>query len=382
MLTVTAAGLAVGMVVVAQERDAARQAAAGERRMAVAAEAQRREADRERRRAEANFRQARAAVDRVFTRAAEEMAGQPHMDRIRRALLVDALEFYQGFLRQKGDDPSVRREAAQTYLRVGRIEVLLGRYAEALGPLGRGQALLEDLARREPGVAAHREDLAELHNLVSYTGNFIPDYQLTMEHRKRWLALREQLRREAPDEPEPLRREAYAHIAYGESLRHNGGRPREALEHYRRALALYEQYRADFPGAADDLELPAHANHWLGVALGDLGRREEAEQALRRAYELRKRQLAGRPQDPTARHKLAHGGAYLADVLMRSGRPGEAEDLLREAVRIGEGLLDDYPDNADYLRRAAVDYNGLGRLLSGMGRTEEAEAAFRRALAI
>jgi serine/threonine protein kinase/tetratricopeptide (TPR) repeat protein len=381
MLTATAAGLAAGMVVVARERDAARQAAAGERRMAEAADLQRRAADRERRRAEANFRQARAAVDRVFTRAAEEMAGQPHMDRIRRALLVDALEFYRGFLEQKGDDPSVRREATQTYLRVGRIEVLLGRYAEALGPLGRARALLEDLARREPDVPAHREDLAELHQLASYVGVNKPDHQLTMEHRERWLALREQLRREAPGEPEPLRREAYARIAYGEALRDNG-RPREALEHYRRALALYERSRADFPGAADDLALPAHANHWLGAALHDLGRGEEAEQALRWSYELRKRQLAGQPRDPTARHKLAHVGAYLAYVLTRSGRSGEAEDLFREAVRIGEDLLDDYPDNADYLRRAAIDYYQLGVLLSGMGRTEEAEAAFRRALAI
>jgi len=43
------------------------------------------------------------------------------MDRIRRALLVDALEFYQGFLRQKGDDPSVRR----MFLEEGRIAGLV-----------------------------------------------------------------------------------------------------------------------------------------------------------------------------------------------------------------------------------------------------------------
>src|SRR5262249_15905992 len=68
------------------------------------------EADKERRRAETNLKQTREAVDRFFTRAAEELADKPHMEKVRRALLTDALNFYQGFLEQKGTDPLIKHE--------------------------------------------------------------------------------------------------------------------------------------------------------------------------------------------------------------------------------------------------------------------------------
>src|SRR5205823_6495627 len=55
----------------------------------AAAEAKHQEtqANREREHAEINFRLAREAVDRMLTRAAEEMADKPHMEQVRRRLL-------------------------------------------------------------------------------------------------------------------------------------------------------------------------------------------------------------------------------------------------------------------------------------------------------
>src|SRR5271166_4604288 len=142
-------GLATSTFLIAQERDAASdaarresQAAAREHLAAKAADDQRAEAvrlaaeaDRERQSAETNFRRAREAVDRVFTLAAEKMRDEPHMEQIRRALLEDALEFYQGFLKQKGTDPLVRHETARAYVRVGSINMMLGRLDQTEAPL-------------------------------------------------------------------------------------------------------------------------------------------------------------------------------------------------------------------------------------------------------
>src|SRR5262249_55089057 len=79
-------GLAASTLLIAQERDAARDAArresnaaAREHRAAEEAEDRRAEAVRERERAETNLRSAREAVDRVFTLAAEKMTDQPPM---------------------------------------------------------------------------------------------------------------------------------------------------------------------------------------------------------------------------------------------------------------------------------------------------------------
>src|SRR4051812_45599113 len=93
------------------------------------------QAKQERERAENNFRLAREAVDRMLTRAADEMADKPHMEQVRRALLQDALEFYQRFIKERGTDPSVRLETARAYLRVGLIQTRFGRFDRAAAPL-------------------------------------------------------------------------------------------------------------------------------------------------------------------------------------------------------------------------------------------------------
>ncbi len=80
-----------------------------------------RRADEQKERAEANARKAREVVDRMFTRLAQDLAHTPRTEKVRRALLVDALEFYLGFLRENGTNPTLRHEAALAYIKVGDI---------------------------------------------------------------------------------------------------------------------------------------------------------------------------------------------------------------------------------------------------------------------
>ena len=90
--------------------------------------------DEQKQRAEANSRKAREVVDRMFTRVAQDLEHTPRTEKIRRALLEDALEFYQGFLKEKGSDPAVRHETARAYMRVAGIQAVLGRFPQAVEP--------------------------------------------------------------------------------------------------------------------------------------------------------------------------------------------------------------------------------------------------------
>ncbi|MGD9854299.1 MAG: hypothetical protein AB7U20_05045 [Planctomycetaceae bacterium] len=141
---------------VANERKAVEEAANARNQQALAT--------RQSERAEHNFRLAREAVDQILTRVADEMAGIPHMEQIRRALLLDALKFYQGFLEQKGADPSVRHEAARANLRVGRIHMLLGQIEQAEAPFEAAVGLMQKLYNEFPAVPEYRSDLADAHN--------------------------------------------------------------------------------------------------------------------------------------------------------------------------------------------------------------------------
>src|SRR5262249_52604452 len=88
-------------------------------------ERQKRVAEKLAQRAEANFQRAKDAVDQLLTEVGE-LRDVAQMDRVRRNLLEKALTFYQGFLKERSDDPDVRREAGRAYLRIGTIYQTLG----------------------------------------------------------------------------------------------------------------------------------------------------------------------------------------------------------------------------------------------------------------
>jgi serine/threonine-protein kinase len=122
-----------------QRRDAelARKQAAAARDRAEAARALAQsnldEAQRQRSRAEASFRQARTAVDSSLTRVSENnLLNVPGLRPLRKELIESALKYYQAFVRERGDDPELRKELAAAYTRVGRITADLGSKEEAL----------------------------------------------------------------------------------------------------------------------------------------------------------------------------------------------------------------------------------------------------------
>ena len=84
--------------------------------------------NRERSKAQANFRQARAAVDRYFTTVSEsKLLDVPGLQPLRKELLDAAQEYYRDFLQKQGNDSSVRADAAADSYRVGWINRALGR---------------------------------------------------------------------------------------------------------------------------------------------------------------------------------------------------------------------------------------------------------------
>jgi eukaryotic-like serine/threonine-protein kinase len=84
------------------------------------------------REARESLNDALAAVDQMLTRVSEEhLQFVPQMEPVRRDLLQDALKFYQKFLTQRGEDPTVRRETALAYRRMGNLYYSLGDYGKA-----------------------------------------------------------------------------------------------------------------------------------------------------------------------------------------------------------------------------------------------------------
>jgi tetratricopeptide (TPR) repeat protein len=88
---------------------------------------------RERDRAEDNFREARDAVDRFYTKVAEEdLLRAEGLQPLRQNLLEQALEYYRRFLEQRGNDPDFASDAAVVQGNVASILADVGDPADAL----------------------------------------------------------------------------------------------------------------------------------------------------------------------------------------------------------------------------------------------------------
>ena len=368
-----------------EKEDARRESAANERKaVAEAARARDQEAlaERERVRAETNFRLAREAVDQMLTRVAEDMADKPHMEQIRRALLTDALKFYEGFLQQKRDDPSVRHETARAYWRVGTIHETLGNGPQAEEALRQAVALLEKLGDEFPAVTVYREDLAGSRTDLAYRLVWTNKQVELTELRRRDLALWEKLATDFPAVPHYQQRLAHAHTNLGNALKDALKRLPEAEKHHRLALTVWDKFHATFPDIPEDRSGLSHSHLWLGVLLLHTDRLSEAEAELHRALALREQMLAQAPDAPDLKSSVAHVLAYMGELLASSGKPLDAAQYYQRAIDIRENLRDDFPDDKEQQRRLGIEYRRLSVAMRDLGRTQEAEEAIRSSVAI
>ncbi len=107
--------------------------------------------------AEANFRQARAAVEEYFTTVGQEtLLDEPGMHPLRERLLRSALKYHESFLAQRQDDPSQKAELALSAHRYAEIARLMGRSDEVVPSLHRAIDLCRGLIRDQPDRPEHR----------------------------------------------------------------------------------------------------------------------------------------------------------------------------------------------------------------------------------
>jgi hypothetical protein len=141
LLLLAAAALLVTTALVTWAHREARAAYRRERQKAE-------EAEQQRARAEANFLQARNALDLLTQASADELVDRPEFLEVRRKLLERALQYYQKFIDQHEGDPSTLAQLAVSRARVAQILGALSAQQEYLRRM-QTTMLLEEFAVRE-----------------------------------------------------------------------------------------------------------------------------------------------------------------------------------------------------------------------------------------
>ncbi len=291
--------------------------------------------DFKRREAVANLRKAREAVDRLLARVSEvQLLDVPKLQPLRQQLLQDALQFYQDFSLQVGDDPDIRYEIGRAYRRLGVLYDMLGQKEKAEGSFRDAIALLDRLAAEFP-TPAYRQELATAQQSLGYFLASSPRDQLA------------------------------ATSAESEALS-------------RQAIDLYEKLIAAEPDEVSHRAGLANTLNNLGLLFNKLGRPGDQQpfaQALEVLSELVRRNPAVLPD-------YADKLAIIRSNLATLKDPAEAEKLYRQNIDFLEPLIARYPSNSSYQSKLAVTYGNLGDLLAKAGRTSEGKQALRRNLSL
>jgi serine/threonine protein kinase/tetratricopeptide (TPR) repeat protein len=113
-------------------------------------------------RAEDNFEQSLLTVDRLLGRVgAEELRYVPQMEKVRRALLEDAIGLLESFATSAEDGSKAQSEIARAYARLGALHGELGNSQSATEALARSVAILESLQTDAPEDFDLRRRLVE-----------------------------------------------------------------------------------------------------------------------------------------------------------------------------------------------------------------------------
>jgi non-specific serine/threonine protein kinase/serine/threonine-protein kinase len=304
----------------------------------------------------------------------------------RRLLLERGLHYLERLRLEAGADPSLRREAAEGYLRLA--EVLgdrrafagLGLAAEGRTALDAGLELAEALAR-EPGAVEDRRRLARALNALAhqrFDGRLDPGRRLALAESAATLAAA--LPDAGPDALETLLLRASLGRGRAGLLR-MAGRDAEAPALLARAIA--DARAAARLAPADDRGRLAVATGLcdLGSALVALERPADAVAPLEEARDVLETLVAADPASLERRSLHARVLATLGSSLAPVGRGDEAIEALGRAVVVLEAIVAADPANREALIRLAVARTDLGRAYVETRRYEEAVTRFSESLA-
>lgn len=290
------------------------------------------EADRQRRHADANYRDARRALNEVLGALGDPaVAGNVPRSRLHRAQAEAALRFYDHVLsRTDSTDPLVRHDTALAALDAANLQISLGLGEPAEANLDRAAALLDSLIAADPDAAGYVRDRFHVAlKLGVLLSDRAPERALAAQETAHDLA--ERLRRLEHDSPRSRKDLAWCEHNLG-SAWHLSGRTDRAEPHYRRAVAINEQLLAEAPG-----------DHGMAV-------------------------------------ELAQNLVNLALILGGTDRPAAAESAYDRAATLLEGALAQQPDHFEYVATMADLQVNRGQLDAALGRLDAALDRFAAGL--
>jgi serine/threonine-protein kinase len=380
--------------------------------------------------ADQSFREARQAVDDNLTQVSESaLLKVEGMQPLRKALLESALKYYKRFLQQRGDDPSLLADSAESFTRVGNITETIGSKNEALNAYRSALPLYERLLRAKPGdiktqarlarlqhnigfvlavtgdrpgalkayqasrvlwdrlIAAdprqlqHQSDLAAVLKLIGNVQHADGDLKSARSSFLDALKIQERLARLSPHDDEFRSELAGCHNNLAVVTAQSGDLT-GALEEFQRAREIRDKLVAEFPKVARYQSELAGSDSNIGRLLSSVNQNVEALVSYRRARDLRAKLVAANPAVTQYQSDLATTDNNIATLLFEAGNPKGALSSFRKVLDAQASLVAQNPTVSNFRRALGTTHNNIGAMLATIGDKAAALDAYQNALAI
>ena len=272
-------------------------------------------ATKQRELAERNFELARTAVQDYFVTISEETLLKQHgMQDLRRALLQQALDYYEDFLTQRAEDPRLKREVAEAHYLAGKITQTIASPATALEHFQAASALQEELFKKSPDDVGL---LGEMGSTFNATGDVL--------------------------------------VRLGEF--------EQALAAFQKAADFRAKHAEAEPDNTEAARTLANSYMNIGMVRRYQGEFEQSANALKRAQMIRLSQKEKLDDpEPKLQRDIGMGYFHMATVRRDLGNVDQAETQYLLSVEAFQDLRRTYPENIDFGRYLAASQRMLGDL--------------------
>lgn len=321
--------------------------------------------------AEDNFKLARGAVDRYHTEVSESLLLQePGMQPLRKKLLEAAREFYDKFVKERGDDPSVKGEFGKALYRLGLITADIDSPRDGLEYLDKAKVKFVEL------TPEHSEDLALCYHHLGRLFRLTNDYPKSEANYAEALKLWDNVVDKQPDFQSHRVR---SQLGLGNVFQVSR-QIKKARDEYRLALLAWEKLAAGDAAKPEYQREIAVARSNLAMVLTQLGDRQEAMDNLNGAATIQDKLVQDFPnlskyQDDLARTRFLRG-----DLHFQGGKNLPAQGDFLAAAGLWEKLVKSQPAVLIYQTRLAEAFASLANVYSLDRQHDKAIAASVQAL--
>lgn len=336
--------------------------------------------------AERRFHEGRRLAHSVLFDYDEAIQDLPGSTPVRQRLVRDALEYLDGLAREADDDPSLQRDLAIAYEKVGDVQgrtlrANMGDTSGAKESYGKALRIRETLVAGDPKDSSCRTDLADSYREFGRLLWTASDTAGGLENARKDVVLREALTAENPTNMQARFSLGVSHADVGEILLEQGV-TMGATESLRRALSVFEMLLATEPGnekyqaaAAFVYQKTSEVMLWQGDAGGALA-------ASRKALALDSKSSTAYPTNTHYRQEVGIDFEKVGNTLENLGDVNGALESYRKELLIFEPQSVADPANAQFRSDLSSAYFKVGSMLARIGQHADALLHQSKALAI